>query len=1111
LAGAQKKAKERALRLLAEARTLQNQGKLIEARQKALDAQAAGAAFGPDEVKPEAVLMELGSLCDKRVANLLQLATDCAAGGATDPAQFRKAADYLAQARKHSEAFGFDTRPVETKMAWLEQARESVLGKAAAAPGGDPGQGVTLAAAHGPDPVNGPSSKEEGLALLDKARLELRSGQTAQARKLAVAAFTGPYGVQPEAEKMLRSIDQEEFNQTILAANRAAEAGFAAFNRHDYAHAARIFDAIDARMLYADKAARFKEIMMTPEMQPDAVARKDARPVVQAKASGPGAKGTPASANPPGKATATDQGEPAKGKDDNSLAEVAAMQEVKFQEMHQAGRQAQRDALARFQAGDTDQALEILRSFLDSLKDCDLEDARAALLRRPIEDRLQRLRALKAQRDFDRQQVARGQSHNDLMRHKSLQEQKRKEAVAEVMKQYNALYKEGKYKEALVQAQKALELDPDNVAASAAVMITRNQVRVKDYEQISKEKEEFDLRALNDADRTGPWPGDSFVKFNKDLSRENRKRKDSLSIWSQRRSPKERQIERQLSMPVSLNFQDTKLSQAIEDLKEMSGVNVVPDTSALEEAGISLDRPLSLKVENISLKSALNLLLQQIHLTHVIKDEVLLITTEDNAKGKLKRVTYPVADLVVPVENHPLPNVFNINYYLERHYQNGLQQNPGPTPYTGPFSMQTGAATGTPSSGGLGFGSTPTPATTPPRAPGSTNEEALIKLITSTIAPQSWSDVGGQGTVQYFPLGLALVINQTLDIQEQVQDLLAALRRLQDLEVAVEMRMVSVSESFFERIGLDFNVNIVHENTKYDNNLLTTNFQPFGFINTFKPSGFVSGITPAGTFTPDLGIPLRQDSFALTTPPFGNYPGLITGDGGLTLGLAFLSDIQVFMFMEAAQGDRRFNVMQAPKLTMFNGQTATLTVTDTQFFLTGIAPAFTPSGQLYFTPMEFPAPLGVALTVQPVVSADRRFVRMNLAPTLTNLANANVPVIPIQIPVPQVFETGIAATGQDRLFQVFLQMPTMTTIAIMTTVSVPDGGTVLLGGLKTLSEGRLEYGPPILSKIPYINRLFKNVGYGRDAQSLLIMVTPRIIINAEEEERQVGLPEGGGG
>ena len=61
------------------------------------------------------------------------------------------------------------------------------------------------------------------------------------------------------------------------------------------------------------------------------------------------------------------------------------------------------------------------------------------------------------------------------------------------------------------------------------------------------------------------------------------------------------------------------------------------------------------------------------------------------------------------------------------------------------------------------------------------------------------------------------------------------------------------------------------------------------------------------------------------------------------------------------------------------------------------------------------------------------------------------------------------------------------------------------GRAEALSEGRNEFGPPILSKIPYLNRLFKNVGYGREAQSLLIMVTPRIIINEEEEIIQTGV------
>ena len=46
-------------------------------------------------------------------------------------------------------------------------------------------------------------------------------------------------------------------------------------------------------------------------------------------------------------------------------------------------------------------------------------------------------------------------------------------------------------------------------------------------------------------------------------------------------------------------------------------------------------------------------------------------------------------------------------------------------------------------------------------------------------------------------------------------------------------------------------------------------------------------------------------------------------NGGLSVGLAFLNDIQVYLFMEAAQGDRRINVMQAPKLTVLPGEDKT--------------------------------------------------------------------------------------------------------------------------------------------------------------------------------------------
>jgi Flp pilus assembly secretin CpaC len=117
--------------------------------------------------------------------------------------------------------------------------------------------------------------------------------------------------------------------------------------------------------------------------------------------------------------------------------------------------------------------------------------------------------------------------------------------------------------------------------------------------------------------------------------------------------------------------------------------------------------------------------------------------------------------------------------------------------------------------------------------------------------------------------------------------------------------------------------------------------------------------------------------------------------------------------------------------------------------------------------------------------------------TMSAQTGANVPLFPFTTFVIPVFEGG--SQGQPVPFTQFLQQPAFTTLNINTTVVCPDGGTVLLGGFKQVSEGRNEFGPPVLSKVPYLNRLFKNVGIGRETTHIMIMVTPRIIINSEEE------------
>ena len=47
----------------------------------------------------------------------------------------------------------------------------------------------------------------------------------------------------------------------------------------------------------------------------------------------------------------------------------------------------------------------------------------------------------------------------------------------------------------------------------------------------------------------------------------------------------------------------------------------------------------------------------------------------------------------------------------------------------------------------------------------------------------------------------------------------------------------------------------------------------------------------------------------------------------------------------------------------------------------------------------------------------------------------------------------------------------------------------------------MESGLPGLSDIPYLGRLFKNIGYSREKECVLILVTPRIIVVEEKEEK----------
>ena len=104
-----------------------------------------------------------------------------------------------------------------------------------------------------------------------------------------------------------------------------------------------------------------------------------------------------------------------------------------------------------------------------------------------------------------------------------------------------------------------------------------------------------------------------------------------------------------------------------------------------------------------------------------------------------------------------------------------------------------------------------------------------------------------------------------------------------------------------------------------------------------------------------------------------------------------------------------------------------------------------------------------------------------------------------------VASTSAQAAAQQ---EITLQLPTFNMTTVRTAVSVPDGGTGLLGGIGRASTGSVTRGVPVLSKVPGANRVFTNRGIGQDFGLSQMSVTPRIIILEEEELRQTGVSAG---
>ena len=831
-----------------------------------------------------------------------------------------------------------------------------------------------------------------------------------------------------------------------------------------------------------------------------------------------------------------------------------------------AARQLEAKRLAQKSPGD---ALALLDDLAKGLGEQPLpEEARDRLLRR-IERTRQDIEEATGKRRAElalEQQNEKIEGAIDRERSRRVEVDQR---IAMLVEEYNTLVNEQRFPEAEAVAKKAGQLAPDNAVVRQLLAQSRTIRRLDTQRSIDGDNQSGFLDVVEDAARSArPMAGPIEFPTTREWADLTKTRTERLAEGRNRVTAAELEIQKKLEEKVRPAFREQPLAAVLDALSKQAGVAIHIDMVGLEQEAVGSDTPVTLSLDQpISLKSALKLLLEPLHLGYVVRDEVLKVTSPRLVKGDVYAITYPVADLVLPIPNFSSDGL-GITGALKEGYEqaalrNSLSVQVGPPPAGIPVA-QGGEAAMAPTALAQfqGRGGPPTTGATPsiPFGPpsiggGQQNFQPLIDLIQSTVAADSWDTVGGPGAIKPFDTNLSLVISTTQEVHDEIADLLQQLRRLQDLQVTIEVRFITLNDTFFERIGVDFDFNI-QSGVNQPLNMTAIPTQANGSQSPLQqgilaapggPSqviGLDNSGNPGVALGPQVGnqggvgqqnqtvrrrqsffsIPFRQNSFGSATVP--SLPGLPDpATSAANFGFAILSDIEAYFLIQAAQGNTRSNVMQAPKVTLFNGQQAFVSDTRQRPFVTAVVPVvgdFSAAQQPVITVLNE----GTAVNVQAVVSNDRRFVRLTLVPFFSQIgrveqfqfegsrstkSKSSDEKSGADVDVPGVDGLAGLTNGEASAAELevqsngtTIQLPEFIFTTVTTTVSVPDGGTVLLGGIKRLREGRNEFGVPILSKIPYINRLFKNVGLARTTDSLMLMVTPRIIIQEEEEERLLG-------
>jgi type II secretory pathway component GspD/PulD (secretin) len=578
--------------------------------------------------------------------------------------------------------------------------------------------------------------------------------------------------------------------------------------------------------------------------------------------------------------------------------------------------------------------------------------------------------------------------------------------------------------------------------------------------QMTADRWDEEHKLLSESIRTAMLPQLELVTYSTEWPQIDARRSAPVQGLQEESEAWRKEINNQLEQEVTLDFQDHDLVDVLNFLQKITNVNIVLDPKVVAAS----PPPVTLRVESMKLRYVLEFIMKLTNLSYTLRDEAIFVSNAQGLRGDIFMKLYDIRDLTHAMANFPGPDL------------------------------------DLPEPGGQGSRLLPP---IEPEAKPEINE--FIEIIQKVVKPDSWM-ADGVAIQEY---NGSMVVTQTGEVHKLVAELLRTLRNQKGTQIHVKVKFLTVENSLLEEIGV--------------------NWQNFNNANLAQYPGVLNanGALP-GQATSAAGVPApfgayhQQGSVIAaanlnnTLQPYDNTGHSIPASnlGGLnfqTQHWRLVDDFYVSAVLHAVEKERRGNITFEPDITLFNGQQAHIVHINQQAY---IADYDVNQGQ--YDPIVSTLAYGTVLDVQAIASADKKYITLTLRPTNAQVAqwrrfgpplnqnqflgvsgqngggqggNNNFGGAPVQ-------QAGGSVAGTNPLL-----IPELVYQSVRTSVTIPDGGSLMLAGMTNGESARSHSGVPFLSHIPFLGRLFSSNGRQETELKTLIMLQADVVLFEEIEKK----------